>query len=299
MRGDAYPIETRAYYMARHEAGETLTALSGESGIPREVLSRWWQRYQADGLDGLRPRSRRPHTMPTKTAGRVVRRVLNVRRTGVGPARIALKTPVSAATAHRILVDHGVNRLQVPRAKAVRRFEKDRPGELLHLDVKFLPALRNARWDYEFAAVDDFSREAVAWITTEQTARTAADFLERVLRALPYPVAAVLTDNAWMFTMQQAFHAARQTRFQQICAAAGIRHYVLRPYRPQSNGKVERFFRTVDDECLNVQPLFTFVTRGRALERFLQYYNHERPHLSLAGQTPVQRREAFFQQRRV
>ena len=299
MRGEAHPIETRSYYMARHEAGETLTALSAESGIAREVLSRWWKRYQGGGLDALRPHSRRPHTQPRKTARRLKRRVLQARRRGIGPARIALAVPVSAATAHRILVEHGVNHLHPPRPKTTRRFEKDRPGELLHLDVKFLPALRNARYDYEFAAVDDFTREAVAWITTEQTARTAADFLEQVLAALPYSIEAVLTDNAWVFTMQQAFHATRETRFQQVCRAAGIRHYVLRPYAPQSNGKVERFFRTVDDECLNVQPLFSFSARRRALDRFLRYYNHERPHLSLAGQTPVQRRQAFFREHRV
>jgi transposase InsO family protein len=280
--------------MARHEAGETLRALSVESGIAREVLSRWWQGYRSGGLAGLKAQSRRPHRLTRQTSKRWERRVLQVRRRGLGPARIALAVPVSAATAHRILVRHGCNQLHPPVPKAVRRYEKTRPGELLHLDVKLLPALRNARYDFEFAAVDDFSREAVAWITTEQTARTAAAFLERVLGTLPYPVEAVLTDNAWMFTMQKAFFAHRQTRFQQICRAAGIRHSLLRPHAPQSNGKVERFFRTIDDECLNVQPLFTFAARVRAVDRFLTYYNHVRPHLSLGGQTPVQRREAFF-----
>jgi transposase InsO family protein len=285
--------------MTRHEAGETLTDLSTESGIRREVLSRWWKRYEAGGFEALQPSSRRPKTLARKTSKRLARRVLHARRRGIGPARIALAVPVSPATAHRILVEHGVNRLHPPKPTTTRRYEKDRPGELLHLDVKFLPALRNARYDFEFAAIDDFSREAVAWITTEQTSRSAADFLERVLTTLPYPITAVLTDNAWVFTMTQAFHAQRQTRFQQICAAAGIRHYVLRPYAPQSNGKVERFFRTVDDECLNVQPLLNFKARDRALNRFIQYYNHERPHLSLAGQTPVERRQAFFREHRV
>jgi transposase InsO family protein len=299
MRGKAYSIEERVHYMTRHDAGETLTELSAESGIPREVLSRWWKRYQAGGFEALHPRSRRPKRVPHRTSKRLTHRVLHARRRGIGPARIALAVPVSRATAHRILVAHGVNRLHPPKPITTRRYEKDRPGELLHLDVKFLPALRNARYDFEFAAIDDFSREAVAWITTEQTGRTAADFLERVLTTLPYPIEAVLTDNAWVFTMTQAFHADRQTRFQQICVAAGIRHYVLRPYAPQSNGKVERFFRTVDDECLNTQPLLTFKARDRALERFIRYYNHERPHLSLAGQTPVERRQAFFREHRV
>src|SRR5262245_26598898 len=156
MRGEAYPIETRAYYMARREAGESLRALSAESGIPREVLSRWWQRYQATGLAGLKPRSRRPKRLTRQTSKRLEQRVLQVRRRGIGPARIALAVPVSAATAHRILVRHGRNQLHPPIPTPVRRYEKTHPGELLHLDVKLLPALRNARYDYEFAAIDDF-----------------------------------------------------------------------------------------------------------------------------------------------
>jgi len=199
-------------------------------------------------------------------------------------------------TVHRVLVRHGLNHLHPRRRRVVRRYEKTRPGELLHLDVKYLPALRNARWDYEFGAVDDFSREAVAWITTEQTSSTATAFLERVLSTLPYPVETVMTDNAWVFTMHKTAHPARRSRFEQALQSLGIGHRLLRPYAPECNGKVERFFRTVDDECLNVQKLFTFGARSRALDKFLWYYNNERPHLSLGGLTPTQRRQAFFSQ---
>ena len=294
MRGKAIAIEERAYWMARHEAGESLRALSVVSGLRREVLSRWWRRYQADGLKGLVPRSRRPKRSPTTMPGRVERAVLRQRRKQRGPAVIATAVPVSVSTAYRILVRHGQNRLHVPTPSEVRRYEKSRPGELVHLDVKFLPALRNARWDFEFGAVDDYSREAVAWITTEQSARTAAEFLQRVLTTLPYPVEAVLTDNAWVFTMQQTFHGSRETPFAALCRDAGIRHRLVRPYRPQSNGKIERFFRTVDDECFNRRMLTTFLSRVRALERFVEFYNAKRPHLSLGGQTPLARRLAFF-----
>ena len=153
----------------------------------------------------------------------------------------------------------GVNRLARPRAPpCVGGTKSSRPGELLHIDLKYLPAARNARHDFEFAAVDDFSREAVVRIQTDQTSAAAADFLEHVVHTLPYPVEAVLTDNAFAFTMRHARHSDRLTRFQQVCQALAIRHYVVRPYTPQSNGKVERFFRTVDDECLYVRPLFTF-----------------------------------------
>ncbi len=114
---------------------------------------------------------------------------------------IATAVPVSVSTVYRILVRHDRNRLHVPAPREIRRYEKTRPGELVHLDVKFLPALRNARWDFEFGAVDDFTREAVAWIATEQSARTAMEFLRRVLDTLPYRIESVLTDNAWVFTI--------------------------------------------------------------------------------------------------
>ena len=294
MRGKSVAIHERAYWMARHEAGESLSTLSVESGIRREVLSRWWQRYKTDGLPGLEPRSRRPKSTPTAVRRAVVRAVLRQRDKARGPAVIATAVPVSVSTAYRILVRHDRNRLHVPAPREIRRYEKTRPGELVHLDVKFLPALRNARWDFEFGAVDDFTREAVAWIATEQSARTAVEFLRRVLETLPYRIESVLTDNAWVFTMQKAFHHARETPFAALCREAGIRHRLVKPYRPQSNGKVERFFRTVNDECFNRRVLTTFGGRLRALDRFVEYYNHERPHLSLAGHTPVERRLAYF-----
>ena len=299
MRGRAVAIHERAYWMARHEAGESLSALSVESGIRREVLSRWWQRYEAAGLPGLEPRSRRPKHSPTAVRRAVVRAVLRQRKKARGPAVIATAVPVSVSTVYRILVRHARNRLHVPAPREIRRYEKTRPGELVHLDVKFLPALRNARWDFEFGAVDDFTREAVAWIATEQSARTAVEFLRRVLDALPYRIESVLTDNAWVFTMQTACHHARETPFAALCREAGIRHRLVKPYRPQCNGKVERFFRTVNEECFNRRMLTTFRSRVRALDRFVEYYNHERPHLSLAGQTPVERRLAFFAEARV
>ena len=296
MRGVAYAPVFRAKLMALHQQGVPLTQLSAEYGVAREVLGRWWARYQAADLVGLSPQSRRPHDSPTRTTATVERRILRLRAQRLSAGRIAYAVGVGHSTVQRILERHGVNLLPRPvRAKA-RRYEKQRPGELLHLDLKYLPALRNARHDFEFAAVDDFSREAVVSIRTDQTSRDAAAFLEHVAARLPYRIEAVLTDNALAFTMRFARHADRLTRFQQACAALDIRHLVLRPYAPQSNGKVERFFRTVDDECLLVRPLFTFAARSRAVDRFVHYYNHERPHLSLGGMTPVDRRKLYFRQ---
>ena len=296
MQGQAYSVAERAFLMGLRKKGQSLSSLSEEYSIPRQVLSAWWSRYCREGIQGLYPHSRRPHHSPHQKSLAVERQVLQLRRKGWGPARIALWVDASPRTVHRILVDYGQNQLRPRRRRVIRRYEKTRPGELLHLDVKYLPALRNARYDYEFGALDDYSREAVAWIATEQTSSTATTFLERVLERLPYPVEAVMTDNAWVFTMQKTAHPARQSRFEQALLSHGIAHRVLRPYKPECNGKVERFFRTVDDECLNVKRLFSFDARSRALEKFLWYYNHQRPHLSLGGLTPVQRREQYFAQ---
>jgi transposase InsO family protein len=282
--------------MALHQQGVPLTTLSRDFHVAREVLGRWWIRYQCADLAGLHPRSRRPHGSPTRLSRRVARRILQLRARRLSAVRIALALDIGHSTVQRVLERHGQSQLPRPPRATPRRYEKHRPGELVHIDLKYLPALRNARNDFEFAAVDDFSRDAVVSIRTDATSVTATAFLEQVVETLPYPIEAVLTDNAFAFTMRHALYHERLTRFQQACAALGIRHHLLRPYAPQSNGKVERFFRTVDDECLHVRPLFTFAARSRAVDAFVWFYNHERPHLSLGGMTPVARRKLYFRQ---
>jgi transposase InsO family protein len=296
MRGVAYDPMFRAKLMTLHQQGIPLTTLSAEFGVAREVLGRWWARYHVQDLAGLTPQSRRPHTSPSRVSARVETQILRLRGQRLSAVRIAHALTIGHSTVQRVLERHGQNQLPRPARPKPRRYEKQRPGELVHLDLKYLPALRNARNDFEFAAVDDFSREAVVSIRTEATSGAAANFLEHVAATLPYAIEAVLTDNAFAFTMRHARHSDRLTRFQQACAALGIRHYLLRPYAPQSNGKVERFFRTVNDECLHIRPLFTFAARSRAVEDFVWYYNHERPHLSLGGMTPVGRRKLYFRQ---
>lgn len=292
-RGVAHGPEIRSFLMGLHARGRSLTDLSREFDIPRQVLSRWWQRFQREGLAGLEPRSRRP-THSARTSRAIVRRVFQLRRKRLGPARIAALVGISAKTVHRLLVAAGQSRLPRPARRPSKRYEKSRPGELVHVDIKFLPALRNARYDYEFAAVDDFSREAVVKVATDGTTQSATHFLEQVVATLPYRIEAVLTDNAMAFTMRYAHQRHRLTRFQQACDSLGIAHLLIRPRQPQSNGKVERFFRTVDDECLALQTRWTFQHRNRAIDRFVWFYNHQRPHLSLNGMTPVQRRNSYL-----
>jgi len=282
----------------QHAQGRSFAALSRETDVPRDVLRRWWQRYEADGEAGLRPRSRRPHHSPTRVSAAVEARILRLRDRELGPARIALAVRPSVSTVYRTLVRHGRHQLHPAVPRPVQRYEKTRPGELVHIDLKYLPSLENQA-EFEFAAVDDFTREAVVWIAAARTASNATLFLERLVATLPYPIEAVMTDNDLAFTMRFAYFRQRLTRFEQACQSLGIHHCLLRPHAPESNGKVERFIKTIDDECLAVHQPTSCRARTAVVTRFVWYYNHKRPHLSLAGATPIQRRRAYFAQMRL
>ncbi len=281
--------------MAQHEAGIPLSVLSERHGIARPVLSRWWARYRAADLGGLQPRSRRPHRSPTRHAPAVADAIDVIRDFGWGVQRIADELGVGHGTVQRVLERTGRNRLPRAARRPVRRYEKSRPGELLHLDLKYLPQLGN-RPEFEYAAIDDFSREGLATIAQERSTRAATQFLEQVLAQLPYRVEAVMTDNDMMFTMRYALYSDRLTRFEQALKSAGIEHRLIRPRSPASNGKVERFIKTIDDECFRITQPHSSRARVGVLKLFLDYYNHARPHQSLGGASPVSRRDAYFAQ---
>jgi transposase InsO family protein len=297
-RGRAYSFDFRLAMMKSHAQGRSFATLSRETDVPRDVLRRWWQRYAADGAAALQPRSRRPQRSPTQVPAQTEAAILALRQQGLGPARIALQVAPSVSTVSRTLVRHGRQHLHPPQPRQVRRYEKSRPGELVHVDLKYLPRLEQ-RAEFEFAAVDDFTREAVVWIAGARTTHNATAFLEQLVATLPYPIEAVLTDNDLVFTMRFAYYRTRRTRFEEACQSLGIRHRRLRPYAPESNGKVERFIKTIDDECLAVAQPQTCAARTGVINDFVWYYNHQRPHLSLAGQTPVQRRHAYLAQVRL
>ena len=295
MKGVAHDVVLRAKLMAQHEAGVPLSELSERHGIARPVLSRWWARYQAQDLAGLGPRSRRPHRSPTRHGPAVGQAIVDARDFGWGVQRIADELGVGHGTVQRHLERLGHNRLPRVARRPVHRYEKSRPGELLHVDLKYLPTL-DQRPEFEYAAIDDFSREGLAMIALERSTVAATRFLEHVLAQLPYRIEAVMTDNDMMFTMRYALHSDRLTRFEQALKSAGIEHRLIRPRRPESNGKVERFIKTIDDECFRIVQPHSSRARAGALKLFLDYYNHARPHQSLGGVTPVSRRDAYFAQ---
>lgn len=196
------------------------------------------------------------------------RRILRARRRAAGPARIAIEVGVSPATVYRVLARHGRNRLHTPVRRKVLRYEKSRPGELLHMDLKYLRGLDNPNQEFEYAAIDDYTRQAVASIAPLRSSRIAVQFLERVLSELSYPVEAVMTDNDLVFTMRFAYYAGRKTYFEEACRSLGIEHRLLRPHAPESNGKVERFIKTIDDECFARRQPRSSKTRMRVWEEF-------------------------------
>lgn len=297
MEPSRIPLAMKLRSIELLQQGHAVTAVAHLFGWSRQTLSKWWGRYQAQGIRGLTDQSTRPRRSPHRLSESVVHQILALRRRERwGPLRIALHLGVGHSSVYRTLCRHGRQYLHPPAPRHIQRYEKTAPGELFHLDVKTLvPLRRRLPPEHQFAVLDDFSREAFSRIYPTATTRAATDFLLSALQYYRYPVQAVLTDNALCFTMRHAYHAERVPLFAKTCAALGIRHALIRPYRPQTNGKVERFFRTVQEECYERRRFRDSRHRALSLDHFVRYYNHDRPHLSLGGLTPIQRREQYFQ----
>ena len=239
-------------------------------GISRDRAHVWWRRYREEGIVGLEDRSSRPRCSPNQTRPSRERRIIALRRNrGLGPARIAGIVGMPASTVHRVLVRHGLNRLdhldRVTRAP-IRRIEMSRPGELVHVDIKKLGriptgggwrvngrAAERGRWHrtkvgYAFvhSAVDGYSRVAYSEVLADEQGTTAAAFWRRAtvfFAALNITVERVLTDNGSCYRSRDFNHAL-----------GDVAHTYTRPYRPATNGKAERFNRTLLAEWAYARP---------------------------------------------
>jgi transposase InsO family protein len=287
-------------------------------GISRQCAHRWVQRWDAEGDAGLEDRSSRPHCSPTRTCVDVERKVVAARlELRVGPDRLSDELGVPARTISRILRRHQIPYLfecdpltgdviRTSKATAVR-YERDRPGDLIHIDVKKIGRIpdgggwkawgRNTAtstekskrkrigYDYVHSAVDDHSRLAYSEIHPNEKGDTTAGFLIRAAEFFESygieRIGEVMTDNHWSYTHSRAFARA--------IVSIGARHITIRPHCPWQNGKVERFNRTLQNEWAYKQVYTSNSERAEALQPWLHTYNHHRNHGSLGRQPPISR----------
>lgn len=303
------------------DEGWSLRLAAERFQVSHNTARRWADRYRQLGAAGMVDRPSRPHRSPRRTRPRVERKVLHLRRRKrLGPAAIAGRLGLHGSTVHRVLRRHGMPKLasldlvtgQPIRKQPVRRYEHPHPGDLVHVDIKKLGRIpdgggwrvhgrtvgaRNARatttrrrgshpvigYGYIHSAVDDHSRLAYCEILADEQGPTATGFW---LRAQAFfaghgvTVRQVLTDNGSCY---------RSRIWRSTLAAAGITHKRTRPYRPQTNGKVERFNRTLLVEWAYARPYRSETARRRAFPRWLHIYNHHRPHTALGGKPPATR----------
>jgi transposase InsO family protein len=302
----------------RHRAGWPQAHIAKAMGVSRKCVKSWLDRYATEGEAGLRDRSSRPRRTPTQTSTELELRIVELRRScRRGPDWIGAELAVPARTVSRVLARHQVPKLsaldpmtgQLIRSSKVSavRYERQRPGELVHLDVKkigripdgggwragVLPhggksaAQKKLRigYDYVHAAVDDHSRLAYAEILGDEKGTTAAGFL---LRAAAFfaghgitHIEQVITDNAFAYR--------HSTDFRTALTALGARQRFIKPHCPWQNGKVEPFNRTLQTEWAYRQVFTSNTDRANALDPWLNFYNTQRRHSALGGLPPINR----------
>jgi transposase InsO family protein len=289
----------RARVFLAVEAGMTVSAACLAFGVSRRFYYRWLPRWQAGRAEGLADRSSRPRSSPQRLSLLSECHIAGLRvATGWGPDRLGAYLGLPASTVHRVIRRHGLVASKAAPPPVVR-YEFGTPGGLLHLDTKKLGRIvggpghratgdrrgqkRGAGWEILHVAIDDATRLVYAELLPDERGRTTARFLVRALRwfrAQGVRVQRLLTDNG---------SAYRSRVFRRTARLLRIRHTRTRPYHPQTNGKVERWIRTVLSECLYREVFVSSEERALALERFIGYYNEVRPHLGLGGRTPRQR----------
>jgi transposase InsO family protein len=279
-------------------AGVTVTAAAALVGCSRQMASKWVSRDRRG--EGLEDRSSRPRHSPNRTPVAVEDAILRARELlREGPHVIGWALGLAASTVHAVLRRHGCSRLVTRRAvEEVVRYEYAEPGGLIHVDIKKLgriltpghrvtgdrrgQAKGKAGWQYLFVAIDDCSRLAFAAVYRDETSDSATAFLDELVRFYDnhgISVKRVLTDNGSCF----------KRRWADACNAHTITVKKMRPYRPQTNGKAERFIRTMLERWAYAYTYANESERLAALAPALDLYNRFRPHRALKGLTPLQR----------
>lgn len=269
------------------------------SGVSVRTAYKWLARYRAEGRAGLVDRASAPHQRPRRTRARLEKWVVGLRAGRLSGPAIAYRTGIPRATVGNVLRRHGLGRLP-PRdpPPPVRRYERARPGELVHIDTKALGRIaqvghritgdwrhrpRGIGWEHVHVCIDDATRLAYVEVLPTLELTDAIAFLERALTWFAthgVSVTSVMSDNG---------PAYRSRAFAAACAAHGLRHIRTRPYTPRTNGKAERFIQTLLREWAYRTAYVTSARRRHALRPYLRYYNQRRPHTALGYRPPIAR----------
>jgi len=283
------------------QSGQTPTAIASQVGACPRTVRKWLRRYREEGAAGLMDRSSRPHRFYRPLPAATVERIAELRRRRWTGQQIALELGVSPASVSRVLKRLGLNKLRaLEPAVPVRRYERERPGDLLHIDIKKLGRFdrvghritgdrtgqsnsRGVGWEYVHVCIDDASRIAFSRVLPDEKADSAIAFLEAALAyfaSLGVTASRIMTDNGSCY---------RAFAFRDACQAHRLRHLRTRPYTPKTNGKAERFIQTALREWAYAQAYPTSNQRAAELPLWLHRYNWHRPHGSLQSKTPISR----------
>jgi len=307
-------VHGRKLIVDRHAAGWRRAHIAAAMGISRKCVGTWITRYAAEGEAGLEDRSSRPHTSPTRTPAEVEDRIIELRaRERRGPDWLGSELAVPARTVSRVLARRGQPRLcaldpmtgEVIRSSKMTatRYERSRPGELVHMDVKKLGRIPDgggwrahgrgvgeaakkknpAGYDYVHSLVDDHSRLAYSEVLPDEKGVTCAAFLSRAAayfaaHGIPR-IERVMTDNAWAYRWS----------LREVITALGARQKFIKPHCPWQNGKVERLNRTLVTEWAYRQVFTSNDQRAAALAPWIEHYNTRRRHSALGGLAPISR----------
>jgi transposase InsO family protein len=284
-------------------------AVARAFGVCAKTVCKWVNRFVTQGQVGLHDRSSRPHRLRRPTPHAIVDQVASLRRLRHTGKQIAVELAISSATVSRILRRLGLNKLKaLEPAEPVRRYEREHPGELIHIDIKKLGRFESighritgdrtrqssrrgtrqgkgwgAGWEFVHVCIDDASRIAFSQILANEKKKSAVAFLRAALayyKGLGIKVERVMTDNGPCY---------KSFAFRNACKKLGLKHIRTKPYTPKTNGKAERFIQTALREWAYAQAYPTSDHRGAELPIWLHRYNWHRPHASLKAKTPISR----------
>ncbi|EAV43515.1 putative insertion sequence transposase protein [Stappia aggregata IAM 12614] len=295
------PLRREEMALAVIEDGLSKARVARIYGVSAKIVSRWVERYKVEGPAGMADRSSRPDRMPAATDPLICERIIALRRQRWTGKHIAREVGVSPATVSRVLRRAGLSRLKdLDPAEPVRRYERQYPGELIHIDIKKLGRFdrvghritgdrtgqsnsRGVGWEFVHVCIDDASRIAFSQILPDEKKESAIAFLRAALayyESLGATVTCVMTDNGACY---------KSKAFAKACRDLGLKHIRTRPYTPRTNGKAERFIQTALREWGYAVSYPTSNDRAEQLPVWLHRYNWHRPHGSLKSKTPISR----------